>query len=445
MKKNLLSHYLFIFIISCVLALFSNYASAASLTVTSPTGEETLTKGQNYTITWTSSDVSGTIQIDLYKGSTNVLQLAASASNTGSYPFNPPDYLSDGNDYRIGISAMNGTVWDYSPYFIIQTLQGNQHPKIHSFTAEGSESPVVVSGQEVTFICIAYDPDDTDNPAEPRGIVQYHWDWEGDGIIDAISNSPVDVVYTYISSGIYYPTCTVEDDEGEKTKSQPIMITVELDYSNPVEFILRDRTLEGHELNPLNNEPDDAIILRVDWVNSDNIVEAIVQMLIEKCNYYGRPIKKLDIYTHGGDNFLIFFGAYLTNENIVQYKSSFERLNPYLLDLNNEFANILLFACNTAKSEEGKKLVNKLSEYMNSCLYASEDFTGPITGVPFNEEGLNLELILAVVFGDEEVDWDLEYQVCPDSIPDVYTLSGTISGLPSGGNIYSSMKIDAVE
>lgn len=87
---------------------------SASLTVIYPNGSETLLKGTNYTITWNHSNVSGNIQIDLYKGGTNVLQLAAGASNTGSHPFNPPLSLTNGSDYKIGISAMSGTVSDFS-------------------------------------------------------------------------------------------------------------------------------------------------------------------------------------------------------------------------------------------------------------------------------------------------------------------------------------------
>jgi hypothetical protein len=95
--------------------------SIPSLMVTYPNGGKTLTKGQDYTITWNSTNVTGNIQIDLYKGPTNVLQLAAAAPNTGSYPFNPPESLADGSDYRIGISAMNGTVWNFSDgYFTIE-------------------------------------------------------------------------------------------------------------------------------------------------------------------------------------------------------------------------------------------------------------------------------------------------------------------------------------
>ena len=71
----------------------------------------------NYTITWTSQNVSGNVQIDLYKGGSFFTQLAASDPNDGSYPFNPLAGWPNGSDYRIAISAESGTVSDFSNGF----------------------------------------------------------------------------------------------------------------------------------------------------------------------------------------------------------------------------------------------------------------------------------------------------------------------------------------
>ena len=111
-------------------------ASFGNLTISNPNGGESLFKGQDYTITWNSVNVSGNIQIDLYKGGTEpenmVMQLAAATENDGEYPFNIPNSLADGNDYLIRISDEQGMVWDFSDtYFTIQTdnswvtIQGN--------------------------------------------------------------------------------------------------------------------------------------------------------------------------------------------------------------------------------------------------------------------------------------------------------------------------------
>ena len=93
-----------------------------SLTVTYPNGGQTLYRGQNYTITWNSNNVTDNIQIDLYNPppTNNVLQLAAGTPNTGSYPFNIAcDFPYTGSGYSIGISNArsdqnDGQVWDFS-------------------------------------------------------------------------------------------------------------------------------------------------------------------------------------------------------------------------------------------------------------------------------------------------------------------------------------------
>jgi len=89
-----------------------------NLVISYPNSGETLSKGQDYTIAWDSSNVSGNIQIDLYKGGTEpqymLLQLAAATENDGAYPFSPTEIFEDGSDYYIGISAESGTVWDFS-------------------------------------------------------------------------------------------------------------------------------------------------------------------------------------------------------------------------------------------------------------------------------------------------------------------------------------------
>ncbi|MFN8176402.1 MAG: Ser-Thr-rich GPI-anchored membrane family protein [bacterium] len=121
-------------------------AFGATITVTYPNGGEVLHKGNDYTITWTSSGVTGTVAIDLYKGSTNVLRLAGAAQNTGSYPFNPPFSLTNGSDYRIALSAMSGTVYDFSnAYFTIDS------PTITLTSPNGGEVWDVGSTHTITW------------------------------------------------------------------------------------------------------------------------------------------------------------------------------------------------------------------------------------------------------------------------------------------------------
>jgi hypothetical protein len=97
-----------------------------NLTILYPNGGESFNKRQNYNITWSSTGVTGAVAIDLYKGGEApgffVIEIAAAAPNTGSYPFNPSASLADGTDYMIRISADSDSVWDFSDsFFAIET------------------------------------------------------------------------------------------------------------------------------------------------------------------------------------------------------------------------------------------------------------------------------------------------------------------------------------
>ena len=128
--------------------------------VTFPAGGEVLSKGEEYLITWDSANVTGNIQIDLYVGDTNVLQLAAAAPNTGEYSFFIPDFLTGGPDYRIGISAESGQVWNFSPSSFIIT------PFKCTVQSEISDAEMT-TGDEITYrICLENPEDDTINGLE---------------------------------------------------------------------------------------------------------------------------------------------------------------------------------------------------------------------------------------------------------------------------------------
>lgn len=128
---------------------FFSIQNAPSLTVTLPNIGDVLYVGKDYTITWDSSNVTGTVQIDMYKGDTMVRQLAASAPNTGSYPFSPISEFEDGDDYRIGISTANGTVYDFSDhYFTIQAAcRYELYPSMHNLSAAIGTHKVLVTTQ----------------------------------------------------------------------------------------------------------------------------------------------------------------------------------------------------------------------------------------------------------------------------------------------------------
>lgn len=98
--------------------------TAPSLELTSPLGGEGWVRGETRIITWTSSDITGNIQIQPYLGEQELTNIAGGAPNTGSYVWTIPSDYVPANDYRISISAMGGQVWDFSGYFSIHAPSG---------------------------------------------------------------------------------------------------------------------------------------------------------------------------------------------------------------------------------------------------------------------------------------------------------------------------------
>lgn len=59
----------------------------------------------------------------------------------------------------------------------------------------------------------------------PNPITSYMMDFEGDGVIDYTGSTFEDISHTYTSEGIFYPTVTITDDQGN-TYSDTIAVTV---------------------------------------------------------------------------------------------------------------------------------------------------------------------------------------------------------------------------
>lgn len=59
----------------------------------------------------------------------------------------------------------------------------------------------------------------------PNPVTGYQMDFEGDGVLDYTGSAVEDISYTYSAEGVYYPTVTVTDNQGN-TYSDTIAITV---------------------------------------------------------------------------------------------------------------------------------------------------------------------------------------------------------------------------
>ena len=71
--------------------------------ITSPVAGDQWNRGREYSIGWSSQDVNN-IDITLYSGSTAVNNIATEISNNDTYPWEIPNGINPGNDYRIVVS-----------------------------------------------------------------------------------------------------------------------------------------------------------------------------------------------------------------------------------------------------------------------------------------------------------------------------------------------------
>lgn len=126
---------------------------AASLTVTSPNGGETWTKGSSgcINVTWNSSGLSDNVRVHLYRYGSLVKGLNNNVSNTGSYCVPKSDFSSEqsGGGYTIGMSNVNsncdGTVYDFSNGSFTIADPVVTTPNLKPYTPSGWGNSLVVT------------------------------------------------------------------------------------------------------------------------------------------------------------------------------------------------------------------------------------------------------------------------------------------------------------
>jgi hypothetical protein len=93
-----------------------NYFSPASIIVTSPNGGQSWVTGTKHAITWSVTNLTGYVKIELLKSGSPVRTIISSvAAGSGSYNWSIPTSQSSGSDYRIRItSTSNSAVSDTS-------------------------------------------------------------------------------------------------------------------------------------------------------------------------------------------------------------------------------------------------------------------------------------------------------------------------------------------
>ena len=115
-----------------------------SISITSPSNSSNWLIGSQQNITWSSTNLSGNIKIDLYKNNLFIQSINNSLSNMNSYSWTIPCTLQIGVDYRIKITSLdNSNVNSESLLFTITNTNGtiviDNECNIYQITTVGTQ------------------------------------------------------------------------------------------------------------------------------------------------------------------------------------------------------------------------------------------------------------------------------------------------------------------
>jgi len=128
---------------------------AAPLTVTSPNGGETLTQGQNYTVTWNQIDVPGYLAVYLNTNGVDTDWLGAALASDGQWTWAVPGTVAVGGGYKIHlVSASLAGVDDMSDA-AFTVVSGTVTAPLTVTSPNGGET--LTAGQTVTITWTAHD------------------------------------------------------------------------------------------------------------------------------------------------------------------------------------------------------------------------------------------------------------------------------------------------
>ena len=130
----------------------------ASITVTSPTGSVDWEKGKRYEVTWTSSEVRGSVKIELVDQKGIAKVLTPTTLNNGKYSFSLMRAVSDG-DYRVRISSTDGkTVGESSGLVHVSSSVGSKAKTPPTRTTSPPTEPIQRQGKPPTPVSRATRP-----------------------------------------------------------------------------------------------------------------------------------------------------------------------------------------------------------------------------------------------------------------------------------------------
>ena len=150
-----------------------------------------------------------------------------------------------------------------------------------------------------------------------------------------------------------------------------------------LEIVFIDESVNDYQtfIDDLNNNNDGSINFEV--VLLDNDRDGIEQ-ISETLSAYG-DVDAMHVVSHGNDGTVKLGNTWLQLNNLNQYSDSINSWSEAL----DENADLLIYGCNLAQSEQGEKFIDELAQLTGADVAASDDLTGNVS-----------------LGGD----WDLEYK-----------------------------------
>lgn len=103
-------------------ATFVGDTRPPSITIYQPYSSTTIDVGEVLTIDWNSINAGSSVKIELFKADSLVTTITSSTSNDGYYQWSIPLNTIIGTDYRVKISSLSTSAYEYSDYFEISAL-----------------------------------------------------------------------------------------------------------------------------------------------------------------------------------------------------------------------------------------------------------------------------------------------------------------------------------
>lgn len=161
--------------------------------------------------------------------------------------------------------------------------------------------------------------------------------------------------------------------EGEEGALEGEESTEDTETEASVEVVVVDSSIENHQqiVDDIvqQNKDDDSRKIRIITIDSSQGgIDQVTDILAAS----EEPVDALHIVSHGSDNQIYLGADRITSERLEEQQQSLSNWSQYM----SETADILVYGCDVAETQDGQNLLQELSEITGADVAASTDDTG---------------------------------------------------------------------